>query len=331
MAVALPGPRLVRYLTLRILQVLPTVAVIVVLNFFFLRLAPGDLAEVIAGEAGSATPEYMAMLRQQFGLDRSLSEQFVSYLTELAHLNLGYSFRNGMTVLDLILSRAPNTILLMLASLSLAIVLGVVFGMISAHWRGRWPDAVLNGLSTIGFATPLFWVGLMLIVLFSVELRWLPSGGMYDIEANLSGLAFVADVATHMILPVLSLAFFYVAIYTRLARSAMLEVQELDFVRTARAKGLGPLRVSVRHVLRNALMPLVTVTGLQLGALLSGSVVVETVFAWPGMGRLAFDAVFQRDINLLLGVLLFSSALVIVSNLITDLIYAALDPRIDIR
>ncbi|GGF58527.1 ABC transporter permease [Azorhizobium oxalatiphilum] len=329
--VALPDARVLRYLGVRVLQVIPTILAIVVLNFFFLRLAPGDLAEVIAGEAGSASPEYMAILRQQFGLDQSIWVQFTKYLTELAQLNLGYSFRNSLPVLDLIVSRAPNTALLMLSSLLIAVVLGVLFGAISAQWRGKWPDGVISALSTVGFATPLFWVGLMLIVLFSVELRWLPAGGMQDLEHSYTGFAHMLDVARHMVLPVFSLAFFYIAIYTRLTRSAMLEVQELDFVRTARAKGLNPLPVTLRHVLRNALLPIVTMTGLQLGALLSGSVVIETVFAWPGMGRLAFDAVFQRDINLLLGVLFFSSFLVIVSNLVTDLVYALLDPRIDIR
>ncbi|MEH2549813.1 peptide/nickel transport system permease protein [Bradyrhizobium sp. AZCC 2262] len=327
----LPRPRVLRYLAVRIAQVIPTVIAIVVLNFFFLRLAPGDLAEVIAGEAGSATPEYMALLRQQFGLDQSVWVQFVNYVKQLAQLNLGYSFRNSMPVLDLILSRVPNTAVLMLSSLLLAVSLGILFGAVSAHWRGRWPDAVLSAVSTVGFATPLFWVGLMLIVLFSVELRWLPAGGMYDLEHDLTGFARIADVARHMVLPVLSLAFFYIAIYTRLTRSAMLEVQELDFVRTARAKGLHPVRIALRHVLRNALLPIVTMTGLQLGTLLSGSVVIETVFAWPGMGRLAFDAVFQRDLNLLLGVLFFSSFLVIVANLLTDFVYAILDPRIEIR
>jgi len=330
-ALQLPEGRVLRYLGLRVVQVVPTILAIVVLNFFFLRLAPGDLAEVMAGEAGSATPEYMAMLRQQFGLDEPLAIQFFKYMGQLFQLNLGYSFRNSMPVLDLILTRAPNTALLMLSSLVLAVALGILFGAISAQWRGRWPDGVLSAFSTIGFATPLFWVGLMLIVLFSVELRWLPAGGMRDLQQVHTGLAAVGDVALHMVLPVLSLAFFYIAICTRLTRSAMLEVQELDFVRTARAKGMAPLPIAVRHVLRNALLPIVTMTGLQLGTLLSGSVVIETVFAWPGMGRLAFDAVFQRDINLLLGVLFFSSFLVIVSNLATDLVYALLDPRIDVR
>ncbi|WP_238122520.1 MULTISPECIES: ABC transporter permease [unclassified Xanthobacter] len=330
-ALRLPDGRVLRYLGLRVVQVVPTILAIVVLNFFFLRLAPGDLAEVMAGEAGSATPEYMALLRQQFGIDESLPAQFAKYMGQLLQLNLGYSFRNSMPVLELILSRAPNTALLMLSSLLVALLLGMMFGAISAHWRGRWPDGILSALTTVGFATPLFWVGLMLIVLFSVELRWLPAGGMSDLQNVHTGLAAVGDVARHMVLPVLSLAFFYIAIYTRLTRSAMLEVQELDFVRTARAKGIAPLPIAVRHVLRNALLPIVTMTGLQLGALLSGSVVIETVFAWPGMGRLAFDAVFQRDINLLLGVLFFSSFLVIVSNLATDLVYALLDPRIDIR
>ncbi|WP_331303638.1 ABC transporter permease [Methylobacterium oryzae] len=323
--------RALRYLGLRCLQAVPTVIAIAVLNFFFLRLAPGDLVDTMAGEAGAATPEYMAMLRQLYGLDQPVWTQFLHYLSRLAHLNLGYSFRNSTTVLDLILSRLPNTALLMLSSLAVALVGGVALGTIGARWRGRWPDALISAISTVGFATPLFWIGLMLIVLFSVHLRWLPAGGMTDVEGGRTGLPYLLDVARHLVLPVFSLAVFYVTIYARMTRSAVLEVRELDFVRTARAKGLAPRKVMSRHVLRNALLPIVTMTGLQFGTLLSGSVVIETVFAWPGMGRLAFDAVFQRDLNLLLGVLLFSSCLVVVSNLCTDLLYSVLDPRIEVR
>lgn len=323
--------RALRYVGLRCLQAVPTVIAIAILNFFFLRLAPGDLVDTMAGEAGAATPEYMAMLRRLYGLDQPTSTQFLHYLSRLAHLDLGYSFRNSTAVLDLILSRLPNTALLMLSSLAVASIGGIALGVAGARWRGRWPDRAISVVSTIGFAMPLFWIGLMLIVLFSVHLRWLPAGGMTDVEASRTGLPYLLDVARHLVLPVSTLAIFYVAIYARLTRSAVLEVRELDYVRTARAKGLAPRKVMSRHVLRNALLPIVTMTGLQFGTLLSGSVVVETVFSWPGMGRLAFDAVFQRDLNLLLGVLLFSSCLVVVSNLCTDLLYSVLDPRIEVR
>jgi peptide/nickel transport system permease protein len=309
-------------------QALPTVLGIVVLNFFLLRMMPGDAADVIAGESGSATVETMTMLRAKFGLDQPVLHQLWSYLSHLAHFSLGYSPRYEMPVMQLILSRLPNTLLLMGAALSLAIVAGVVLGAVMAHWAGRWPDRVLSVLALLFYSTPGFWIGLLAIVLFSVHLGWLPSGGNATIGAQLHGFAWLADRVSHVLLPALTLATFFVAIYARLMRAAMLEVQRQDFVRTAEAKGLSPWRVTVRHVLRNALMPLTTMVGLHFGTLLGGAAVTETVFSWPGLGRLALDAVLARDFSVLLGVLLLSSLLVIVANVLVDLLQAWLDPRI---
>jgi peptide/nickel transport system permease protein len=303
-------------------QALPTVLGIVVLNFFLLRMMPGDAADVIAGESGSATVETMTMLRAP------VLHQLWSYLSHLAHFSLGYSPRYEMPVMQLILSRLPNTLLLMGAALSLAIVAGVVLGAVMAHWAGRWPDRVLSVLALLFYSTPGFWIGLLAIVLFSVHLGWLPSGGNATIGAQLHGFAWLADRVSHVLLPALTLATFFVAIYARLMRAAMLEVQRQDFVRTAEAKGLSPWRVTVRHVLRNALMPLTTMVGLHFGTLLGGAAVTETVFSWPGLGRLALDAVLARDFSVLLGVLLLSSLLVIVANVLVDLLQAWLDPRI---
>jgi peptide/nickel transport system permease protein len=309
-------------------QALPTVLGIVVLNFFLLRMMPGDAADVIAGESGSATVETMTMLRAKFGLDQPVLHQLWSYLSHLAHFSLGYSPRYEMPVMQLILSRLPNTLLLMGVALSLAIVAGVVLGAVMAHWAGRWPDRVLSVLALLFYSTPGFWIGLLAIVLFSVHLGWLPSGGNSTIGAQLHGFAWLADRVSHVLLPALTLATFFVAIYARLTRAAMLEVQRQDFVRTAEAKGLSPWRVTVRHVLRNALMPLTTMVGLHFGTLLGGAAVTETVFSWPGLGRLALDAVLARDFSVLLGVLLLSSLLVIVANVVVDLLQAWLDPRI---
>ncbi|KAF1021620.1 MAG: Dipeptide transport system permease protein DppB [Paracidovorax wautersii] len=271
----------------------------------------------------------MEELRRQFNLDQPALAVFGQYLQNLVHLNLGFSYRHGMPVADLVLERVGPTLLLMLASIALALVVGVLLGVVSARYRGSWLDEAISTLSTLGFATPVFWAGLMLIVLFSVHLRWLPASGMQTIGGPpLSSVAGWTDLLRHLALPALTLSFFYLSVYVRITRSAMLEVYGLDFVRTARAKGLSELRVSIRHVLRNALLPVVTITGLQLGSLLGGSIVVETVFSWPGLGRLAFDAVFQRDINLLLGIFLFSSLLVVLMNLAIDVLYAFLDPRI---
>ncbi|MER8975475.1 MULTISPECIES: ABC transporter permease [unclassified Mesorhizobium] len=313
------------------IQAVPTVLGIVILNFFLMQLAPGDAADVMAGEAGSATVETMAALRQRFGLDNPLLVQLFNYLYNLAHFSLGFSPRYGMPVADLIGQRLPGTLVLMAVALAVAIVLGLALGSVMAVFAGRLPDRVLSVISLLFYSIPGFWIGLMLIVLFSVKLGWLPSGGSGTIGSNLTGLAGLWDRARYMILPALSLALFYVAIYARLTRAAMLEVQSQDYVRTAAAKGLPPAIITIRHVLRNALIPITTMAGMHVGGMLGGAVVVETVYSWPGLGRLAFEAVMGRDFTVLLGILLLSSLLVIIANATVDLLHAWLDPRIGVR
>lgn len=313
------------------IQAVPTVLGIVILNFFLLQLAPGDAADVMAGEAGSATVETMGALRERFGLDNPLLVQLFNYLYNLAHFSLGFSPRYGMPVADLIGQRLPGTLLLMAVALTIAIALGLVLGSLMAAFSGRLPDRLLSVVSLLFYSIPGFWIGLMLIVLFSVKLGWLPSGGSGTIGSNLTGLAGIWDKVRYMILPALSLALFYVAIYARLTRAAMLEVQSQDYVRTAAAKGLSPTVITIRHVLRNALIPITTMAGMHVGGMLGGAVVVETVYSWPGLGRLAFEAVMGRDFTVLLGILLLSSLLVIVANATVDLLHAWLDPRIGVR
>ena len=306
----------------------PTVVGIVVLDFLFLQLMPGDAADVMATEAGSATEESMAALRHQFGLDLPLLTQLWNFLDHLAHGSLGFSPRFNTTVLDLIMQRLPGTLLLMITALGFALLLGIVLGSVMAAWAGKWPDRLLSVVVLLLYSMPGFWVGLMAVVLFSVKLGWLPNDGNETIGANLTGFAFLADRLVHLILPALALASFFVAVYARLVRTSMLEVQRQDFMRTAHAKGLSPLLIQLRHALRNALIPVTTVAGMHLGNLLGGAVVVETLFGWPGMGRLALEAVLARDFSVLLGVLLLSSLLVIVANVLIDLLHAWLDPRI---
>lgn len=325
------GIRLLGYLARRLIHVIPTMLLIVGVNFFLLKMAPGDVVDVLTGEAGGATPEVAAMLRQQFGLDQPVWLQFLKYMGNLLTLNLGYSVGYNDFVTPIILERIPASLLLMGTSIVLAVIIGVLFGVIAAVRRGTWVDNVINLVAVWGFAMPLFWLALMLIVVFSLTLRWFPASGMYNVYQSPQGWAYVRDVAEHMVLPVFSLSVYYLAIFSRITRSAMIEVSGQDFIRFARAKGISPQRITVRHILRNALLPIVTITGLQLGAMLGGSVVIETIFAWPGMGRLAFDAIFRRDLNLLLGILFISSFLVIIANIVTDLIYARLDPRIELK
>jgi peptide/nickel transport system permease protein len=316
------------YVLRRLLQAVPVVLAIILLNFLLLHLAPGDAAQVLAGEAGSATPEYMAQLRQRFGLDRPLAVQLVLYLKQMLVLDLGFSFRHSMPVLDLILARLGPTLLLMLTTLVLSVSVGVALGLLAASRAGTWQDTVISVLALVSYATPLFWVGLMLIVIFSVKLDWLPTSGMETVGAFHEGGARVLDIGRHLILPALSLSLFYLALYARLMRAAVLEQAGMDYVTTARAKGLNELRITLTHVLRNAVLPVVTVAGVQVGGLLGGSVVVESVFAWPGLGLLAFQSLFARDFNLLLGIFFLSACLVVALNLAVDVVHTLLDPRI---
>jgi peptide/nickel transport system permease protein len=321
------------YLSLRrtALQAVPAVLGVLVINFLLLRLAPGDAADVMAGEAGSATAESIAALRVRFGLDLTVWQQLISYIDHLVHLSLGYSPRYNMPVAALIMQRLPGTLLLMSVALGIALAAGIALGAVMASFVGRAVDRVLSVLVLLFYSIPGFWIGLMLIVLFSVRLGWLPSGGSGTIGADLSGAAFWLDRLRYMVLPAVSLALFYVSIYARLTRAAMLELRGQDFVRTAAAKGLSPLRIAVHHVLHNALLPVTTMAGMHFAGLLGGAVVVETVYSWPGLGRLAFEAVLSRDFSVLLGVLFLSSLLVVVVNMLVDLLHAWLDPRVEVR
>ncbi len=320
-----------RYVVRRLALAIPTILTIVVLNFALVHLAPGDAADVLAGEAGSATPQYMAQLRHNFGLDQPLYVQLFAYLKQVLTLDLGYSFRHGMSVSELIVSRLGPTLLLMLTVLVLSVGLGVLLGAIAARNLNRWRDNVISLVAVLAYATPVFWAGLMLIVLFSVKLGWFPTSGMEEVAAFNQGMARVVDIAHHVVLPAVTLTLFYLALYTRLMRASVLDQFAMDYVVTARAKGLTERQIAWRHVLRNAALPVVTMAGVQVGALLGGAVVVETVFAWPGLGFLAYESLFARDINLLLGIFFISGCLVVVVNLAVDLLYSLLDPRIELR
>jgi peptide/nickel transport system permease protein len=315
----------------RLLQAVPTILVIVCLNFALLQLAPGDAADVLAGEAGSATPEYMAQLRQKFGLDQPVHVQLVVYLKQVLTFDLGYSFRHGMPVADLILSRLGPTLLLMVTVFLAAVLFGALLGSIAARNLNSWQDGLISVLTVLAYATPVFWAGLMLIVAFSIKLGWFPTSGMQEIAAFHVGWERVVDIAHHLVLPAASLTMFYLALYTRLMRASALEQLSMEYVVTARAKGLTERQIARRHVFRNALLPVVTMAGVQAGALLGGAVVVETVFAWPGLGLLAYESLFARDLNLLLGIFFICACLVVVVNLVVDIIYSMLDPRIELR
>ena len=320
-----------QYVLRRLLQAVPVILAIVVCNFLLVHLAPGDAALVLAGEAGSATPEYMAQLRAKFQLDRPLAVQLLVYVKSVLMLDLGYSFRHDRPVIELILSRLGPTLLLMTTSLVVSVGVGVVLGALGASALNSWRDNLISVFALVSYATPLFWLGLMLIVVFSLQLGWFPTSGMESIGAFHEGWRRVRDVAWHLALPAATLSLFFVALYTRLMRASLLEQRGLEYVTAARAKGLSERRVLLRHVLRNAILPVVTMAGVQAGNLVGGSVIVETVFGWPGLGLLAFQSLFARDLNLLLGIFLLCACTVVLINLVVDLLYTVVDPRIEAR
>ena len=319
------------YALRRLAQAVPTVLVIVALNFLLLQLAPGDAADVLAGEAGSATPEFMAQLRQTFGLDQPVGVQLLLYIKNIISFDLGFSFRHNMPVAQLIGSRLMPTLLLMVTVLVVAVTVGTLLGAFAARKLNRWQDNLISMLTVLAYATPVFWAGLMLIMVFSIKLGWFPTSGMQQVAAFHEGFAKVRDIAHHLVLPALTLTMFYLALYARLMRASVLEQFSMDYVVTARAKGLTESQIARRHVLRNAVLPVLTMAGVQVGALLGGAVVVETVFAWPGLGLLAFESLFARDLNLLLGIFFVCTCLVVVVNLVVDVAYSLLDPRIELR
>jgi peptide/nickel transport system permease protein len=313
----------------RLLASLPTLLLILIGLFLLLQLAPGDTVDALLAQMGGGGDAAVAAdLRRFYGLDLSIPAQLGNYLLRLVQLDLGFSSIYGKPVSTVILERLPATLLLMCSALSFAFFIGLVLGVMAARRVNGWQDTIISTLGLVFYATPSFWFGLMAIVLFSVQLAWLPAGGFEEIGSGYTGLRRALDIASHLVLPTLTLGLIFLAIYLRIMRASMLEVLTQDFVRTARSKGLDETRVLTRHVLRNAMLPMVTLIGLQAGTMLGGSVVVESVFSLPGLGRLAYEAVVQRDLNTLLGIVFVSALLVITVNFLVDLVYARLDPRI---
>jgi len=320
-----------QFLTLigrRIAWGLGLLVAVLVLNFTLIHIAPGDPADVIAGEMGGATQESLAQIRAAYGLDRPFLEQLGVYVARVAQGDLGYSFYFNRPVTELILERLWPTILLVVTSLLFAVFLGTFLGVYAAKRPSGIVSHLVTVLALVGYALPVFWTGIMLLILFASWIPIFPVSGMYDISGPREGLTYVLDVLHHLVLPVVTLSTIYLAIYSRLARASMLDVLGADYIRTARAKGLRQGKVVYKHALRNAVLPVVTYAGLQFSHLLSGAVLVETVFSWPGLGTLAFDSLLRRDSPTLLGILFFSALIVIVVNLLTDLSYRLIDPRI---
>ena len=314
----------------RLLNAILLIIAVMVLNFMLIHMAPGDPAEVIAGEMGGATEEMLASIRKAYGLDQPPATQLYIYLVRALRGDLGVSFFYNVPVSELIYDRLWPTLLLATTALLLALIGGTFLGVMTARNPDGWFSNVVTVLSLVGYSMPVFWAGLMIVILLASWIPIFPVSGMRDILLEGSWWDHTLDVAHHLVLPAFTLAIIFLALYSRLSRASMLEVLESDYIRTARSKGLNETVVVGKHALRNAVLPVVTVAGLQFGSLLSGAILVETVFNWPGLGTLAFESILRRDFPTILGILLFSSVLVVVANILTDFAYQLIDPRIEI-
>jgi ABC-type dipeptide/oligopeptide/nickel transport system permease component len=301
-----------RFLLRRVLLAIPTLAGVLVVVFLLLYVAPGDPVQEMVGERADA--ETIARLRRELRLDDPVPVQFAHYAGGVLSGDLGTSYITGRPILRDIAERFPKTLLLAATAMVLAAVLGISIGVITARWPGGLLDRVTLGVAYLGISFPVYWVGLLLILLFAVTLRWLPPSGY--------------GRAQYLVLPALALGSRSIAFLARVTRSSMLEVLGSDFVRTARAKGLVERTVVVRHALRNALIPVITVLGLDFGYYLTGSILTETIFSWPGLGRYVVNAISRRDLPAIQGSVLFLSVVFVAVNLLTDLAYAKADPRV---
>lgn len=317
-----------RLLARRLLGAAVVLVLVAVGGFLLLELAPGDAVDAYVAGTGGMDAAAIKALRTAWGLDQGPTARLAAYLAALAHGDLGWSVAFERPVRAVIAERIGNTLLLMSLATAVAVGLGSLLGIICGSAPGSPRDRAISAAAVVLYAVPGFWLALVLVILFAVDLRWLPVAGIETVASGLTGLARLRDIAWHLILPVLALGIVYAALYLRLMRDGMAELWSADFVRAARARGMPPRRIIWRHVARNALLPVVTMLGLQSASMLGGSVVIESVFAIPGVGRLAHEAVLKRDTPLLLGIMLTSAVVVVCVNLAVDLAYRRLDPRI---
>ena len=312
-----------KYVARRILQMVPVILAIICICFLIIHLAPGDPATILAGE--TATDEYIAELKAQFGLNEPLWKQLLLYMGNVFQGNLGESFADRVPVSSMLLERMQVTLMLVLPSEILAILIGTLLGLVAAKHENRLQDHLISNASIVLYCMPAFWLGMMLMLLFAVNLKWLPTSGMQSFNTDLSPFL---DTLRHMILPSLTLILVRIPIYLKLARSSIVEVAQEDFINTARAIGYSERVVYRRHALRNALLPTVTQVGMSISSLFSGALLTETVFSWPGMGRMVYEAISSRDYPVIMGGFLVSAIMVVIGSFITDIIYMYLDPRV---
>ena len=312
-----------KYVARRVLQMIPVILAIICICFMIIHLAPGDPATILAGE--TATDEYIAELSAQFGLDQPMWNQLLIYMKNVFQGNLGESFADKIPVTTMLAERMKVTLMLVLPSEILAIAIGTLLGLTAAKRENRLQDHLISNLSIVLYCMPTFWLGMMLMLLFAVNLKWLPTSGMQSFNTTLSPFL---DTLRHMILPSVTLILVRIPTYLKLARSSIVEVAQEDFINTARAIGYSEHVVYRKHALRNALLPTVTQVGMSLSTLFSGALLTETVFSWPGMGRMVYDAIATRDYPVIMGGFLVSAVMVVIGSFITDIIYMYLDPRV---
>lgn len=319
--------QLYQYLARRLPQMLLVIVVVTVLNFILIQAAPGDPATALAGDY--APMAYIEELRREYGVDEPVLKQLTLYLGKLLQGDLGFSFAYNRPVLDIVLERTGPTLLLVVTSQVLAIAVGTLLGTVAARFGSTMFDHLVSTASLVLYSIPVFWTGLMLILIFAVRLGWFPTSGMTSFMAP--DTPRWLDILRHLFLPVTALTLYTLPTYLRLTRSSIEEIVQEDYITTARAIGYSEGKVYFRHALRNALLPTVTVAGLSLSSVFAGALLTETVFAWPGLGRLMYEAVSQRDFPVLMGGFLITSILVVIGTLITDILYVYLDPRVSYK
>lgn len=311
----------------RLVHGIPNFFVIISTIFLLIHLAPGDPASYLASQSEGSV-EYQAQLRKEFGLDRPLAVQLGIYLKKVVTGDLGTSYRYRQPVAELVASRLGNTILLLGTGYLLATIAGVILGAFAAQRANSAADQLTTFVALACYSMPVFWLGQLMLLFFALELGWFPAQGMFNLRLGATGFSRVVDVAQHLVLPATTFAVYQLTLMYRLTRSKLQEVLKEDYITTARAKGLPERVVVYKHGLRNALLPLVTVLGMDFAFVLAGTVLIETVFAWPGMGRLMFEAIAARDYPILTGIFTVVTAMVILVNILTDLVYAWVDPRV---
>ena len=314
---------MLKYILRRLKDIIPTIFLVTLIVFFITRIIPGNPASAMLGPQASA--EDIKALETQLGLDKPILVQFADYLKNLAKLDLGTSYRYNVPVFSLIAERFPNTVYLSVFALLIALILGVPMGIWAALRKGSITDLLLSSISLLGVSIPVFWLGIMLALLFSVNLQLLPSNGMGSLSSGF--LSYMS----YYILPGITLATIPMANFARITRSSILDVMNNNYIKTARAKGVSNFKIVTKHAFKNAAIPLLTVVGMQLSSLLSGAVLTETIYSWPGMGRLIVEAIDKRDFIVIQGVVIFTAIIYVLVNLVVDILYKFVNPKIDIE